>query len=142
MTQATNFKDIKEANGNTIEENNLKKPHNIPLWSLVEVKAEKWYGHGACIKYHARLFVVKHERDCDGTPLYTLCRRPDPEQEFEILAELSKGSISAKQIGFLASFFDMFHSGFSEESLTVIGWSKELDDGVGALEWKEGEKNG
>jgi hypothetical protein len=134
-----NFKDIVEENGKTIEQNNLTKSHNIPIGSLVEVKTSEWYGKGACIKSHARLFVVGHERDCDGTPLYTLCKRPDPENEFECLSELSNGYLQVKTIEFLAKHFGMYQSCLSEESLTVIERTKEIDDGLGILEWKDGE---
>jgi len=58
--------DVVENNGLTIRENNMKTEHKIPLGSLVEVNIPYIEEHGV------RLFVVSHERDCDGTPLYTL----------------------------------------------------------------------
>ena len=97
--------DTVEANSRTIKENNLEKRHNIPIDSLVEVKFDDWFGGGACWKVHARLWVDAHTRDCDGTPLYTLC-----------------------------SSYQKFH-GFSEESLTLIKITDELVYGTGALEW-------
>ena len=68
------FHRIVEANGKTIRENNLETIHRIPIGSLVEVKFNSWFSDGACWKVHARLWVVHHSRDCDGTPLYTLSR--------------------------------------------------------------------
>jgi|SRR6056297_3234974 len=60
--------DIKESNDNTIKENNSKKQHNIPIGTLVEIIT---WDNDSYNKYNGlRLFVVKHERDCDGTPLY------------------------------------------------------------------------
>ena len=47
-------------NRKTIKENNMALNHSIPVGALVEI------GSGA------RLFVRKHTRDCDGTPLYIL----------------------------------------------------------------------
>jgi hypothetical protein len=58
--------DIVEANGKTIKENNLDKKHGIPVGALVEVNFEDFKGNGI------RLYVKKHTRDCDGTPLYSL----------------------------------------------------------------------
>src|SRR6056297_1838653 len=54
--------DIKESNDNTIKQN------NIPIGTLVEIIT---WDNDSYNKYNGlRLFVVKHERDCDGTPLY------------------------------------------------------------------------
>ena len=55
--------DIVEKNGLTVRENNLKVKHKIPLGSLVEVDIEGHEENGV------RLFVISHDRDCDGTPL-------------------------------------------------------------------------
>lgn len=106
--------DIIEDNGKTIKENNLAKLHNIPIGTLVEVKWDEWFGGGACIKSHARLWVVIHSRDCDGTPLYVLSKWKDPA--------------TAKR-------FHEMEGGFGEESLTPIEITQELKDGYGALEW-------
>ena len=107
--------DIVEANGKTIKENNLGKPHNIPVGSLVEVKYDEWHGDGACEKIHARLWVVQHQRDCDGTPLYGL----------------SKNSYDIE----MPSISNNIRGGFAEEQLTTIELTRELVDGHGALEW-------
>lgn len=101
--------DTVEANGKTIKENNLALTHQIPIGALVEVKYDVWYGDGTCAKIHARLFVVSHNRDCDGTPLYAL----------------------SSYAGL------MTENGFSEERLTVIPMTSEIRGGYGALEWDE-----
>lgn len=50
---------------------NMKK-HNIPIGSLVEL------ANGA------RVFVIKHTRDCDGeTPLYSLAIAPITPNDYE-----------------------------------------------------------
>ena len=104
--------DLVESNGKTIRQNNMAKEHNIPLGTLVEVKFHQWLGHGACQKIHARLFVVGHNRDCDGTPLYS--------------------------IGRWTSFPKIdSHSGFTEDRLSVIEITQDLLDGYGCLEWED-----
>lgn len=57
--------DIVEENGKTVKENNMEKQHNILIGSLVEVL-------GPDEAKGLRLFVMRHSRDCDGTPLYAL----------------------------------------------------------------------
>ena len=111
MTQIICVSDIVEKNGKTIRENNLALRHNIPIGTLVEVKFDSWFGGGACWKVHARLWVVSHTRDCDGTPLYSIGR-------------YKKINVDR-------------HHGFSEESLTVVDVTPDVADGIGALEWNE-----
>lgn len=104
--------DIVEANGKTVRENNMAIEHKIPLGTLVEVKYDTWFGGGACERVHARLWVVGHTRDCDGTPLYLLGQcRGEPNHHTK--------------------------NGFGEESLTPIAVTKEIIDGEGALTWEE-----
>jgi hypothetical protein len=108
-----------EPNGKTIKENNLEKQHTIPIGALVEVKFDTWFGEGACWKVHARLWVVEHMRDCDGTPLYTLSRWND--------------AAFAKQVR-------DYHHGFPEYMLTVIEVTDRVRQGYGVLEWDDAEK--
>ena len=104
--------------GKSFKDENLEIPHNIPLGTLVEVKWDSWFGDGACWKVHARLWVVRHNRDCDGTPLYTLSRWP---------------------VSFSAAYrADMEHGGFSEDDLTPIDVTPEISQGQGALGWEKG----
>jgi len=75
------FGDIVEANGKTIRENNLAIQHKFPLGSIVTVDFEETqhiFDSRPNIGYKgtATLYVVKHARDCDGTPLYALSDRP------------------------------------------------------------------
>lgn len=135
------FSDIVEGNGKTIKENNLAIDHNIPVGSLVEVKYDEWTGNGACIKVHARLWVIKHTRDCDGTPLYLLCKSPlhkmDTSKEFVMhrgVREdgsdwLIKNDISVKIIYGAVN-------GLIEESLTVIEITEDLKRGKDSLNWE------
>ena len=109
------FSDMVEKNGKTVRENNMAIKHSIPLGTLVEVKYDEWYGDGACSKVHARLFVVQHGRDCDGTPLYGLGKHPyDPDIYRDAW---------------------MVDSNFGEEGLTPVEMSEEIRKGEGLLEW-------
>ena len=63
------FNDPDDPQGRTYKEINTTKLHNIPLGTLVE-----------CAESGIRLFVGRHTKDCDGTPLYALTNtRPDDE---------------------------------------------------------------
>ena len=88
--------------------------HHIPIGSLVEVVYSHWFGEGACEKVHARLWVLQHSRDCDGTPLYILGR----DKDYSI----------CRTFGYLIG-------GFSEDSLNPIKITPELIEGEGALGW-------
>lgn len=52
--------DLNDAQGRTLREVNAARPHIHPIGALVELESG------------ARLFVVKHDRDCDQTPLYSV----------------------------------------------------------------------
>ena len=67
-----NLIDPTDPQGRTYKEVQLATSHSIPIGTLVEAKWDVWYGDGACCKFHGRLWVVNHTRDCDGTPLYDL----------------------------------------------------------------------
>ena len=71
MSPFINIADLMDPNdsqGRSYREVNTDKEHNIPLGTLVE------------LENGARAFVVKHTRDCDMTPLYSLAINPDPEE--------------------------------------------------------------
>lgn len=61
---------INPETGKTYREENNEKGHNIPLGTLVEVVFDDSGSEDP--KKGLRLFVVSHDRDCDGTPLYSL----------------------------------------------------------------------
>lgn len=103
--------------GKTYKEENLEKRHNVPIGTLVEVKWDEWFGDGACWKIHARLWVVAHRRDCDGTPLYSVSQWDDP----------------------LFAMPDRAHHGLGEESLAAMEITERLKHGHDALEWGDDE---
>lgn len=134
-----NFADIVEENGKTVRENNLEKTHDISIGTLVEVKFDKWHGNGACEKTHARLWVVSHDRDCDGTPLYSLSPFKEPmffQGSLKYGGE--EGRLVKEEI--VLNIANQVHSGYPRESLTPVEVTKELIEGVGALSWDEDER--
>lgn len=66
MPHFINIADLDSGSGKSYREINLAKKHNLQVGQLVEIS-----------KTNCRLFIVKLTRDCDGTPLYTLCHDKD-----------------------------------------------------------------
>jgi hypothetical protein len=133
---AINVADIVEDNGKTIRENNLEKVHDIPIGTLVEVTFDKWHGDGACENIHARLWVASHDRDCDGTPLYSLSRYKEPMFVDGTLRYRGEGGWWLKK-EVIMHIVNEIESGFSRESLTPVEVTQALKDGVGSLCWDE-----
>ncbi len=115
--------DIRTDSGKTIKEENLEKVHGIPIDTLVEVKFDQWIGNGACKVVWARLWVVEHTRDCDGTPLYILAEKKSEDYK------------RAKEEGnnLVAMLFTGAETGFAEGNLVVVKVTPELKEGEGAL---------
>ena len=125
------FHDMVQDNGKTIKEENLEKGHNIPIGTLVETKYSTWHGAGACEKVHVRLWVVAHERDCDGTPLYTLCKNRNPSEGIVHMdGYILKDYMSV-------AIINDFVTGIREERLKTIELTEEVKDGHGSLNWEE-----
>lgn len=59
---------INPETGKTWKDENLEKGHNLPLGCLVRVKDTDRYNDGGGLV----LYVARHSRDCDGSPLYSL----------------------------------------------------------------------
>jgi len=64
--------DPNDPSGRTFRQINAEIDHGIPLGALCELESG------------ARLFVIKHDRDCDQTPLYALApdKDADPKDIF------------------------------------------------------------
>lgn len=115
---------IVESNGKTWKENNLAKSHNITLGTLVEVYWENGDYNGV------RMFVVSHDRDYDGTPLYSLSFNKNAEAEriedqrlFDNTREdpANRGSILLSMYhGNLSQTLGSILTGITEDNLTVI----------------------
>jgi hypothetical protein len=94
------LKDPNDTQGRTYREVNNATAHAIPLGALVEIAHDP---EDPSPMDGARLFVVMHGRDCDGTPLYELCA--DPEDNVQENPRFRNAK---------------WHGGYSERSLTVI----------------------
>lgn len=75
--------DIVEPNGKTVRENNRSIPHELPIGALVEITTDCPIGQFGSEYRGVRLFVVGHNRDCDGSPLYSLSFDPNAHKEIE-----------------------------------------------------------
>lgn len=65
---------------NLLREENQNKKHKYPLGTVVEVDLDITSSVGkeakVSLKGTCTLYVVSHDRDCDGTPLYTVSDFP------------------------------------------------------------------
>jgi len=157
-SKAVIFGDIVEQNGKTIRENNSEIEHSIPVGALVEFKSSEWHGNGACEIVHARWWVVEQNRDCDGTPLYSLspmrpqCLLPPGEKKDKVMLyypEWNVGGPDYKVPGglpgtmfnedFSRKKVENWKTGFPEHMLTVVEVTDRLKDGHGSLEWPADE---
>lgn len=127
-----------DPNGLTIREANAQIQHKYPIGTLVQVKFDTWFGDGACMKVEARLWVLEHTRDCDGTPLYTLCEKSWQEME-DSRNELIKShgyAIKPTAQIFKENPYNWFITrGHGEDHLTPIEVTPRLKQGYDALEW-------
>lgn len=107
-------------NGPTIREANLKRSHSIPIDSLVELDISSWLGNGVCVSGKARLFVVRHDRDCDGTPLYSV-------------ATFKMSDFGSMEV--IRSLSELALTGIGEEALTVVKVTPDIVSGNDIPEW-------
>ena len=80
-----------DVSGKTWKEKNMELRHNIPITALVELETG------------VRLFVVRHTRDCDGTPLYVV------SADIDAVADNARNPL-----------IDKLHGGYSESCLREI----------------------
>ena len=136
--------EIVEANGKTIRQNNMEKKHKIPIDTLVHFKGSDWFGRGAFMRYEGRFYVIAHNRDCDGAPLYTIGEKPR-EHILASLRELGylEDAVGFEQLGcmknFLLRYFFLWFqvSGIDEDSLTPVEITQEVLDGYHVFSWPE-----
>lgn len=84
--RAVNFKDIVESNGKTVQENNLAIPYEFAVGDKVSFTHEESNRFGATTTISGEWYVVDMGRDCDGTPLYSICATPCSEWDDVIVA--------------------------------------------------------
>jgi hypothetical protein len=107
-------------------ENIPKEPHKIPLGQVVSVKISHIYDRVVCsgnyieLRGRARLYVVGHHFDCDGTALYILAAKAiAPPDDFSSRMKWE-------------SVVRLWFNGYDEESMkpiagvsdTVISWQQ------------------
>lgn len=121
MIEATLVPNLIESNGKTIRQNNLERPHAIPLKTLVEIVVA--VDDDYCMdKYRGvRAYVVTHERDCDGTPLYGLSQNRDVVED-----EAVQGYTDPQIKALVESLYRaQINSGHAEEGLRIIDLKRE-----------------
>jgi hypothetical protein len=60
MDNVADLTDPSDTKGRSYRQINNATPHNFKVGQLVELECG------------ARLYIIKHSRDCDGTPLYVV----------------------------------------------------------------------
>lgn len=134
--------DPNNPDGPTIREVNLQKTHKYPIDSVVEAKLNSYKGDGISHKVHGRFYVVSHDRDCDGTPLYSLA---------DVKVSTVKGLIEyygneewdlcspARQSYHIRGWSDVHYNGIGEECLTPVDISAEEPE---PIHWTDEERYG
>jgi hypothetical protein len=130
-----------EKNGKTVRENNLARQHSIPLGALVDFEYEEYFGNGAGVAGRARMYVVDHARDCDGTPLYWLASAPREKwcvPGMSAALALQAPPLSLQGL-YLASCYHL-KGGYPEESLHPVELTADVLSGEGVPTLEDGEK--
>lgn len=118
--------DLVQENGKTVKENNLELVHNVPVGSLVEITYESEYEEPSERVKGLRLFVVKHSRDCDGSPLYALSHSLSAQDDYDKIeqdiAQHKYGDEMELRLMMLLKWQAMgkILNGYDEGSFTVI----------------------
>lgn len=144
------FGDIMEENGKTIRENRGALEHKYPVGTLVETTFEDWHSGGSCSVGIARMWVVSLDRDCDGSPLYSLSFHPPtcisgeaktkimlyyPEWEVGGPDHRNPGGLPGTMFNeeFSRKQVEKWKTGYPEESLKPIEVTHDIRSGVGCL---------
>jgi hypothetical protein len=122
---------VNPASGKTYREENFAATHTVPLNALVEVmKYERVNGEYEYVRnpHGLRLYVTKHSRDCDGTPLYYLSHMT--AEEYQRQYDLAnRGVMHIDGFAVKGSIFaPNLDGGYSADSLFVVCEAPEIDD--------------
>lgn len=134
------YSQMVEANGKTVRENNMELQHKYPIDTLVEVKYDTWHGEGACTKIHARLFVARHIRDCDGTPLYILSDTPTKhwiQHPSEVFFTDHKHPLRDVKKEWIFRGMYRLTPPLGESCMVAVEQTSDLVKGYGALSWED-----
>lgn len=111
MTLVENFHNIddKIPESETVEQNNTAIGYKYPLGTLVKFQIHKFISDdGAHVNLNGQLYVMRHTRDCDGTPLYDLGECKEFDQE---LLSATMGNMNSMRARiFLKGFYGMVHN--------------------------------
>jgi hypothetical protein len=114
MSNVQLVSEIIESNGKTIRQNNMQEQHTIELGTLVEIEAPYLDENGL------RVFVVEHNRDCDGTPLYLLSANRNYAQDKQEYEEFKHGYPEGMRLLLQGQLEGNRAGNFSSDSLKVI----------------------
>lgn len=119
--------DIIESNGKTVKENNLQKVHKYPIGTMIKYELkhiDHIENHGTdkeiCMGIHGTLcgFILTHDRDCDGTPLYTI--GTDSPSYRDTVIEMLHLDITKSIHRSIADSMCHAYSGIAEEDLLIM----------------------
>lgn len=107
--------------GLTVRQENERVNHKVPVGALVEILRYNSEKDSFEEDLGLRLYVAKHTRDCDGTPLYTLSAQT--QEEIDSMQGVGRDSVvlyDGLKIRGDVLIRPHFKHGFSEDSLKVI----------------------
>ncbi len=119
--------DPDDVQGRTYRQVNKEKTHAIPLGALCEVNID--YSE----YYRMRGYVVSHDRDCDGTPLYSLGPKGYEAKLAEHLPHERKHEYDASEEMQIKKYLHHLQrqhtwSGFCDDSLIVIFTPEQMQN--------------
>jgi hypothetical protein len=122
MVEIINIADLpadpNNPDGHTIREENAKLKHNIPIGAVVKVNIDTCFGNNTFIMGTAQLFVVGHNRDCDGTPLYSLASHK--LEDLQCMADFIDPENKIPRAYRLHAVANIYETGYGENNLTEI----------------------
>lgn len=124
-----NVADIVTNSEKTIREENFLLKHKYPINSLVEISlGEDDIESIDGMVQGLRLFVISHDRDCDGTPLYSLYSASLEEYQRNVSAMSDLGELyqleNPDKFGEFVSRMGV-QNGWGEDSLKLISLPPE-----------------
>jgi hypothetical protein len=103
---------VNRETGKTFRQENLEKNHQYPIGALVEISYptdDEAYSEDVG-RNGIRLHIISQNRDCDGTPLYSL----------GVMGGDHEGDLAlVKPLTYPLELLEMFN-GYSEENLILI----------------------
>lgn len=120
------FHNIIEENGLSIKENNMKRKHNIPIGTIVETEIDdSGPSYDTYFRGTGKFYVISHDRDCDGTPLYSIClynchKEFKESRENGVVKPFPELYPNFTVPSFVYFMMMNIKTGYSEESLKIV----------------------